>query len=697
MGKAALRQIRDAASQPGAADLARRAPVVARLAGVDCLQSCKDAQQRRLAGAVGADQAGELARSERAIDARERGAAGEPDFDSARDDAHHASFRRRSISPNRNGAPISAVATPSLSSGWSGTRRTATSAAESTIAPPKPLASSSRPGRWPTSGRSRCGDDQADEADRASDRHRSADRQRGASDEPRAQARKVEAEAGRGVLAERQRVERRRARQQQRPASKHQRQRQPQLRQAAVGERAHQPEHDFVGGVRVRRQVERQRGQRAGEAVDRHPGEDQRHRSGAAAGQRIERQRRDDRAGDAAERKREREDAGEAGIEDDDRAERRAAGDADDAGIGERIAQQPLQRRAGEAEAETDRRAKRGARQAQLFEHQRGQGVAAGECVGERRAQIEGRVADAERDKRGGERQRGERGGQRPETTRARRARAHGGASPRARRGRRGGEPTTASAISGPAQVHSRDGSETTRHPPRQRRDDRVIERRVGKRRRAGSSRSRINTSASSSATIRAGPAGRRRCRARAARLSRPARARISSTSEPGPTVKPFGCSTTAFSRGGADRRRRARGARPCRRSAPRRARGSPSAAATSRICRRTPSSVCGAPTSTTGAPTRFSSATRRRIGERADEDEVGTIGERLLGVAVDWPASAARLGRHLALRGSCDSQVTDSTTCGSASRSASSSAHRLSETTRCGLAMAGAAIAHGA
>ena len=74
--------------------------------------------------------------------------------------------------------------------------------------------------------------------------------------------------------------------QQQADAGQDQRRRQPHLRQAAVGERAHQPEHHLHRGERILRQVERERDERRGDAGDGEAGEDQRHRSAVRAGQR---------------------------------------------------------------------------------------------------------------------------------------------------------------------------------------------------------------------------------------------------------------------------------------------------------------------------------------------------------------------------------------------------------------------------
>src|SRR5262249_60812974 len=107
----------------------------------------EDAQQRGLAGAVRPDQAHDLAGVEREIDRLQHASGAVADRDAARVEAHQSSPRSRQIRSNRNGAPISAVTTPSLSSGRVGMSRTAMSAASSSTAPPSPLTSSSRPGR----------------------------------------------------------------------------------------------------------------------------------------------------------------------------------------------------------------------------------------------------------------------------------------------------------------------------------------------------------------------------------------------------------------------------------------------------------------------------------------------------------------------------------------------------------------------
>ena len=119
--------------------------------------------------------------------------------------------------------------------------------------------------------------------------------------------REVDAEAAGRVLAQRQGIERAADGQQQRHAGQHQRRRQPHLRQAAVGERAHHPEHHLDRGERVLRQVEGERDQRRGDAGDGEPRKDQRHRPAVRARQRHHGQHGDGGARQPAERQRQRE------------------------------------------------------------------------------------------------------------------------------------------------------------------------------------------------------------------------------------------------------------------------------------------------------------------------------------------------------------------------------------------------------
>src|SRR5690606_24586824 len=63
----------------------------------------------------------------------------------------------RRISCRKNGAPISAVTTPSFNSGPGGIMRIATSARSVSVAPATKHGTSRRRGWWPTQGLSMCG------------------------------------------------------------------------------------------------------------------------------------------------------------------------------------------------------------------------------------------------------------------------------------------------------------------------------------------------------------------------------------------------------------------------------------------------------------------------------------------------------------------------------------------------------------
>ncbi len=123
-------------------------------------------------------------------------------------------------SHRKNGAPMSAVTTPSRTSLKGEKRRSVTSAASTSAAPPKALAGKRRRGSWPTKRAQQMRNDEADETDGAGDGGRRADGERGAGDDARAQGFQVDAEVLRGLLAERERVERAPRRQQQRAAER---------------------------------------------------------------------------------------------------------------------------------------------------------------------------------------------------------------------------------------------------------------------------------------------------------------------------------------------------------------------------------------------------------------------------------------------------------------------------------------------
>ena len=122
--------------------------------------------------------------------------------------------------------------------------------------------------------------------------------------------------------------------------------------QAAVGQRAHQPEDHLDRGERIVRQVERERDQR------RRRGSRRRRRRGSASAARRARRRapsppswRRPPPSEAADRQRQREGRRQARMDGEHRAERRAAGDAEQARLGQRVAQVALQRRARQPSA----------------------------------------------------------------------------------------------------------------------------------------------------------------------------------------------------------------------------------------------------------------------------------------------------------------------------------------------------------
>ena len=194
--------------------------------------------------------------------------------------------------------------------------------------------------------------DQADEADDAGHGRRRADAERRAGHHLEPRAAEIDAEAAGRVLAQRQRIERAAEQQQQGDAGQHERRRQPHLRQAAVGQRAHQPEHHLHRRERVLRQVERQRDRARWRCSTR------RGRRGSASPARRALPASATTASIATAAPTSAP-SGKASASACDKpemdgqhgAQRRAARDADQARLGQRIAQIALQRRAGQARA----------------------------------------------------------------------------------------------------------------------------------------------------------------------------------------------------------------------------------------------------------------------------------------------------------------------------------------------------------
>src|SRR6056297_1781132 len=122
------------------------------------LEATERAQQRCLARAVGADQTHHLAFLQAEIYPGEDRNATTADGDAgARKQAHSNSRRSRTIRNRKNGAPTSAVSTPSFNSCAGENARTAISANSNIAPPPRALAGNNALGRSPTSGRSKCG------------------------------------------------------------------------------------------------------------------------------------------------------------------------------------------------------------------------------------------------------------------------------------------------------------------------------------------------------------------------------------------------------------------------------------------------------------------------------------------------------------------------------------------------------------
>ena len=107
--------------------------------------------------------------------------------------------------------------------------------------------------------------------------------------------------------------------------------------------------------------------QRGAEGVEDRPGQQQREdgQPAAGGGDALDRDQRGERADEGRERHTE---AGDAGEQRDDAAEARPSRDSEDVGVGERVAQQRLERDAGDAEQSAERRRGEHPRQAEREE-----------------------------------------------------------------------------------------------------------------------------------------------------------------------------------------------------------------------------------------------------------------------------------------------------------------------------------------
>ena len=247
-----------------------------------------------------------------------------------------------------------AVSTPTLMSVVDGMIRTAISAASSSAAPverarhqqPRRIVADERPHQMRR--------DQADEADGAGDRDRAADAERDAGDHEEPQAAHIDAEALRGLFAERERAEGVALRHQQHGADGDERQRQHDVAEAAVLQRAEQPERDLQRGERIGREVHGQRRAAPARLEMARPARMRSSRLALRPATTSSRNTEAKRADDGGDRQRERAHVGE--TERDHRAPRRSGRlrRAEQRRRGERIAQQALQRGAGEPEDRAD-------------------------------------------------------------------------------------------------------------------------------------------------------------------------------------------------------------------------------------------------------------------------------------------------------------------------------------------------------
>ena len=266
----------------------------------------------------------------------------------------------------KNGAPISAVSTPTLISLVEGMSRTAISAASSSAAPDSAAGTISRPGSWPTSGRTRCG---ATSPTKPIEPATATPAPTAAATPATTRSRnagEIESKALRRFLAERQRPEGAAVPEQKHHPDQHEGQRDQHMPHAAILERAEQPEGDLERSEGVRREVERKRRARPGEARDGETGEDQHEQAGARPGDEQEEPDRKQRADDRRDRQRDRQHVDEAERDDRHRAERRRRRRAEQRRRRQRVAEKPLQRRARQAERPADHDGQQRARQPDL-------------------------------------------------------------------------------------------------------------------------------------------------------------------------------------------------------------------------------------------------------------------------------------------------------------------------------------------
>ena len=379
--------------------------------------------------------------------------------------------------------------------------------------------------------------DEADETDDARHRDRAADRERRAADDEPLRALRCEPEARGRVLAERQASSPRAAAatsSQPGTISGSARYTCARLRSASDPSIQNRISSAAYG---LGAKFKRERRQRGRERVDRDAGQHDRQEVAAAARERVQRGEREQRAHDRAERQQQRRGAREPEVEHDDGAERCAARCAEQPGLGERIAQQALQRGAAQAERAADEHGEQRPRQTNLLENDVHRLRAA---EAERRAAAV--AADQQRDAGRDQHEHAESGGERP-------ARRRGLGGRRAHRSAARCSSAADSRLRGNPQDHSADGTVTVRCAAREPSQRRMIEHGVRERRLRAAiagQHDELGRAAQQRLHRQAAPAVETAARPR--RCAAPRASSSSCASESAPTVKPPGRTMTAAS-----------------------------------------------------------------------------------------------------------------------------------------------------
>ncbi len=241
---------------------------------------------------------------------------------------------------------------------------------------------------------------QPHEADRADHRGGRSHRQGRPSERQHADAGEIDAEALRLGFPQAQRVQGAGGQGEQAAADQDEGRGERHVGPAAVRQRAQQPLGDLIDGEQAGGEVQRQGHARAGQAGHRGPGEDQGQGSPAAgdgeggAGGDQGARHRQERGGQG-------EGAAEAEIDRDHRPERRPAGDPEQPRFGQRVAGQPLEGRARQAQRRPHQHGQDGARRAHLQHHQAGHAPVRVDQGASHGGGIEGHATGQQRGERG--------------------------------------------------------------------------------------------------------------------------------------------------------------------------------------------------------------------------------------------------------------------------------------------------------